>query len=47
VQQSAGQDPPGYTDFDFRVALVSTSVGTVFFAVRMLFERVARQDIKK
>jgi hypothetical protein len=40
------QVPPGYTDFDFGVTLVSTAVGIVFFVVGMLFERVARRDIK-
>ena len=39
--------PPGYTDFDFGVALVSTSVGIAFFAVGMLFERAERRDNKK
>jgi hypothetical protein len=41
------QVPPGYTDFDFGVTLVSTSVGIVLFVVGMLFEGVARRDIKK
>ena len=41
------QVPPGYTNSDFGVTLVSTGVGIAFFAVGMLFERVARRDIKE